>query len=344
VDSTHLLQEIVRKIFRNKTLVIVVGITLAILLFVKAKVTKAEYTSRATVFPLTNPTDNGLTSSTLSSLLGTGSSDKSFSSEASINIIELASSRNVREAVAGARIPEFGNKMVAELIVDEENDKKPFFLKKIQLPDDSVGRVVLGGEFLMTDISAKINKNDVLELNFTSTDPALVTPISNILISKISQFYINLRIEKATADYNFTIKKIDSLQKVVDSLDTKAVSLSNTTLFTPTDRLQYTLPKENLSDEKLRAGNERDININNREEALWRLQKITPIVATLDKPNPPFDIQKPSSILYAIIGFIIGCILAIIFLIAGLLYRFAKSEIHKTIFGDETHPTQEVTK
>jgi hypothetical protein len=344
VDSTQLLQEIVRKISRNKTLIIVVGITLALLLFIKAKTTKAEYTSKATVFPLTNPSDNELTTSTLSSLLGTNSADKSFSSEASINIIELALSRNVREAVAGERIPEFGNKMVAELITNEENNNKPFFLKKIQLPDDSIGRVILAGRLLTANINAKINKNDVLELNFTSTDSALVTPISNILISKISQFYINLRIAKATADYNFTVKKIDSLQKVVDSLDNTAVSLSNRTLFTPSDRLQYSLPKDNLSGEKLRVSNERDANINNREEALWRLQKVTPIVATLDKPNPPFDVQKPSSIIYGIAGFIIGCILAIIFLVAGLLYKFAKSEIHKAIFGDATPQTQQGSK
>jgi hypothetical protein len=324
-------------------LIIIVAVIIAGLFFAVAKNTSAQYTSKATVFPLTNSSDNSLAGGALSSLLGGADASKSFSSEASINIIELALSRNVREAVAGARIPEKGNKMVGELLMQEANNNKSFFSKKINLPVDSTSQIVFGGKLLMPLISAKINKNDVLELYFTNTDTSLVRLVSQILIDKISQFYIDLKIEKATADYNFTVLKIDSIQKVLDSLDSKAIHLQNTTLFTPSGLLQYDLPKENLGDEKLRVGRERDISINNREEALWRLQKVTPIIAVLDKPNPPYDSQKPSSILYGIIGFIIGCALMVFIVIAGLLYRFAKIEIKKNIFNTEDKSTGTTT-
>jgi hypothetical protein len=339
VNSTYLLREILRKISRKKALIIITGFILAVLLFFIARSIKTEYTSKATVFPLTNPSDNALSTSSLSSLLGVSDAPKSFSSDASINIIELALSRNVRESVAAERLPEYGNKMIAELVIQEENSKKPFFSKKIKLPDDSAACVILGGELLMPAINAKMNKNGVLELYFTSSDFGLVKPVSDILVSKISQFYINLRIEKATEDYNFIVKKIDSVQNVLDHLDAKAIQLSNTTVFTPVDRLEYSIPKDNLSDEKLRVAHERDININNREEALWRLQKVTPIIATLDKPNPPFDTEKPSSIIYAIIGFIVGCFIATIIAISGLLYKYVKAEIYKTVFGDAAQST-----
>lgn len=335
MNSTFLLQAIVRKISRYKLLIIITGLVLAGVLFFIARRSKTEYTSKATIFPLTNPSDNSLASGALSSLLGGGESSKSFSSEASINIIELALSRNVRETLAGTRIPVKGYKTVAQLMVEEQNKGRSFLSKEIEFPADSVEQVVIGSRLLLPNIMAKINKNDVLELNFTSTDASLVTPISKALIAVISQFYINLRIAKAQADYNFTLGKIDSLQSVINDLDSKAIQMQNRTQFTSGERLEYAIPRDNLGEEKLRIGRERDININNREEALWRLQKITPIIATLDQPTPPFDIEKPSSILYGIIGFIVGCLMAIFFAIAGLLYRFAKAEAHKTVFGTE---------
>jgi hypothetical protein len=335
VNTTYLLREILQRVIKFKILIIVVALIVAGLFFMVAKKTSPEYTSKATVFPLTNSSDNSLAGGALSSLLGGADATKNFSPEASINIIELALSRNVREAVAAARIPAKGNKTVAELLIEEANNNKSFLSKQINVPADSTSLAVIGGKILMPLISAKINKNGVLELYFTNTDTSLVRLVSLTLIDKISQFYIDLKIEKATADYNFTILKIDSVQKVLNSLDAQAVHMQSTTLFTPSGLLQYDLPKENLSDEKLRVARERDISINNREEALWRLQKVTPIIAVLDKPNPPYDFQKPSSVLYGMIGFIIGFVVMVFIVIAGLLYRFAKNEIKKNVFGDE---------
>jgi uncharacterized protein involved in exopolysaccharide biosynthesis len=73
--------------------------------------------------------------------------------------------------------------------------------------------------------------------------------------------------------------------------------------------------------------------INNRDEALWHLQKVTPIISVLDKPTAPFDVVKPSKILYFLIGFIVGSLLTAFILLSGLLYRFAKIELHKAVFG-----------
>ena len=336
MNSKHLLQDIVRKLLGHKILIIIAGVILAALFFLKAKTTKPEYTSKATVFPLSNPSDNAISTSTLSALLGESDATKNFSSEASLNIIELALSRNVRECVAVQRVPEYKNKTVSELLVQEYNDNHSFFSKKVEWPADSISQAVIGGKILMPEIAAKINKNGVLEVNYTNTDTALVRLISNILISQISQFYITLRTEKATEDYNFVVNKIDSLNAIIAQFDTKQIQMDNTTLFTPGGKLQYEIPKENLNDAKLMVSRERDANINNREDALWRLQKATPIVATLDKPNPPYDMSKPSSIVYAIIGFIVGCLLMAFILIVKPLYTFVKAEVHKAVFSEET--------
>jgi len=55
---------------------------------------------------------------------------------------------------------------------------------------------------------------------------------------------------------------------------------------------------------------QRDISLNNQEEALWRLQKLTPIISVLDKPTEPFTQNKTSAVMYLLIGFIAGSIIA----------------------------------
>ncbi|MFZ4057908.1 MAG: Wzz/FepE/Etk N-terminal domain-containing protein [Ferruginibacter sp.] len=338
MNTQELIRAVFSKIARYKILVLVTGLAFAVLLYFYSKTKQPVYTAKATVFPLTNASDNALSNSTLSGILGLGDAPKSFSSEATINIIELTLSRNVRENVAMSRLPKFNNKRIVELLVEDINAHTSFLSSKINMPSDSTQMSILGGEILKPLINAKMSKNGVLELFFSNTRKDFVTPISYAFIDQISQFYIDLKIKKALADYQFTLNKIDSLQDVVDGVDRRAISMQNSTLFTPTNRLEYNLPKENLSQDKIRVIRQRDISMNNREEAIWRLQKVTPIISVLDKPTEPFTVAKPSSLLYIITGMIVGCILAAGFLVFGLIYRFVKAEAVKSVFGETASP------
>lgn len=332
--TTHdLIRNIFLKTGRYKILIITGGVIFAALFFLYAMSKKPIYTSRASVFPLTSSNDNSASASALSSILGISDAPKSFSQEASINIVELALSRNTREAVAMERLPEFGNKTIAELLIERNNKTRALFETEIDMPSNQPALAALGGTLLKSGIAAKINKNGILEINFSNRNKELVAPISYVFIDKLSEFYKDLKIKKAKLDYDFTIKKIDSLDKVLDSMDKRAIYMSNTTLFVPSEKIEYSIPKENLSDQKDWVARQRDASANNREEALWRLQKITPIIATLDKPDPPFEVKKTSSVLFAVIGLIVGMVLIIMFLISGLLFRFVKAEIFKAIFG-----------
>jgi uncharacterized protein involved in exopolysaccharide biosynthesis len=247
--------------------------------------------------------------------------------------VELAQSRNTREAVALQRLPDFGNKTIAALLIENFNDTRSLFEPAIQMPTDSISLAATGGNLLKAGFSARINKNGILEINFSSKDMKLVAPVSYQFIEKISEFYKELKMKKAKLDYDFTLRKIDSLEKVLNVYDKKAVQMSNTTLFVSPEKIEYQIPKENLVNEKDRVMRQRDASANNREEALWRLQKVTPIIAILDKPDPPYDIKKPSALLYAVIGFILGIIIAACLVISGNLYRYAKAEAKKAIFG-----------
>ena len=334
MNSTDLIRQIFSRIQKYKVVVLVTGILFALLMFFYARDKRTTYTAKATVFPLTSPTDNAISNSMLSGILGLGDAPKSFSNEATINIIELALSRSIREAVAMTRLPKFENKTVAELLIKDINEHQTFLSKEVTVPADSLSLAIKAGEILKPNINAKMSKNGVLELYYTGTREDLMTPVSNVLVEKLSKFYIDLKRQKALDDYNFTLDKIDSLQRMINRVDREAVGLQKQTMFTPVELLQYAIPKENVSSEKTRILRQRDMYINNRDEAVWRLQKVTPIISVLDKPTAPFDVVTQPIILMLIVGFILGFFLGTLALISGLLYKFAKDEIYKSIFGN----------
>ncbi len=321
------------RLSKLKFLILGVGVLVALCCFIYVKTLPKLYSSKATVFPLNASNDNAGAASALSSLLGLAETPKSFIQEASINIVDLALSRNTREAVALELIPALGNKSVAVLVIEEYNNRKPFFKSSINIPESKEMLAAVGANLLKDNFFAKINKNGILEINYSTTNEALVGPVSYIFVDKISEFYKELKIKKAKRDYDFMCEKVDSLELVLASYDKSAVGMANTTLFVAPDKLQYQLPKQNLSNEKSRVMRQRDMSAENREEALWRLQKETPIIAMLDKPDAPYDTFKPSAILYAAIGFMISVVLIVIILIFIPTYRFIKSEIRAAVFN-----------
>ena len=333
MNSTELVRQIFSRIKKFKAVILVAGIIFAGLMFFYTRDKRTTYTAKATVFPLTSPTDNAISNSMLSGILGLGDAPKSFSNEATINIIELALSRSIREAVAITRLPKFDNKSIGELVMQDINDHKSFLAKETSIPADSISLSIKAGEILKPNINAKMSKNGVLELYYTGTKEELMTPVTNVFIEKLSKFYIDLKRQKALDDYNFTLDKIDSLQRMINRVDREAIGMQKQTMFTPAELLQYAIPKENVSSEKARILRQRDMYINNRDEAVWRLQKVTPIISVLDKPNAPFDIVRQPVILMMLVGFITGCFIGALALISGLLYKFGKGEMYKSIFG-----------
>jgi uncharacterized protein involved in exopolysaccharide biosynthesis len=334
VTSRELIQKIYLRVGRFKFLLILVGIIAAVALFFYAKSLPVKYNTRASVFALTASNENNAAGSAISQFLGGGESAKSFSNEASINIVELATSRNTREAVAMLRLPQFNNKRIAELLIDNFNSNKKFYAPVLKTPGDTVLLAAVGGDLLNEGFTAKTLKSGILELTYTNTNPDLLSPVTYAMIDKISQFFIDLKIKKAKRDYDFTLKKIDSLQAVLDTYDRKAIVMANTTRFVPKDKIEYSIPKENLINAKERGIRQRDALTNNKEEALWRLQKATPIISILDKPERPFSTIKSSSALYAILGFVLGSMAVVFLLIAPLLYKYIEFEANKAVFGE----------
>lgn len=334
MNTKELTRKIIFRVAKFKWLVFVGALIFAAILFFYAKTIPPVFTAKTTVFPLTASNESPATSA-ITTLLGGGDAPKSFSQDASINIVELALSRNTMNAVVLKRLPELDNKLIAELLIESHNKTRKRFEPAIEIPRDTASLKAIGSALLQKNYTAKVLKSGIFEVTFSNANESLLSPVSYQLIDKISQFYIDMKIKKAKRDYDFTFKKVDSLQQILDVYDRRAIRMNNTTLFVPNSKIEYSIPKENLVANKERVMRQRDASANNKEEALWRLQKATPIIATLDKPEPPFDVTRPSASMFAIVGLMLGAFLSTLVIIGPLIARYAKAEANKAIFGDE---------
>ncbi len=313
-------------------IIITVAIISALTLILYALQKPVTYTSRSSVFPLTSGNDNSASSSTLSALLGSETT-KSFSDDASINIIELAQSRTTREEVASIRDSSKGNKTIAELLVDDINNHRGWFEEKVTMPTNQYALITWAGEVLRDGLNASVNKNNMLILSYTGRSPDLVRTISYGFINKISLFYIQLKQEKARRDFEFATSKVDSLRSVMNTKDNQLIAIDKRTLFTNTAKLEYRVPTENLLADKQMIRQQYAQAVANQQNAAYKLQKATPLIKVLDRPEPPYDVENKSAVLYGLIGFFAGLILTSLFFVSGLILKFMREEINKALFG-----------
>lgn len=314
-----------------KFLILIGGVLVGILMFFYAKSKPAIYSVKSTIFPLTPVSDKNSATSKISELLGGGGGTKSITEEATVNIEEVGRSKKTREAVVLEHLTEFQNLTIAEILINEANKHKSFFEVDIKKPITQEELALLGSSIIKDMYILKFNKNSLLEITFSNYNEKLIPPISYVLIDKISQFYKELKIEKAKLDLDFASNKLDSLESVIKEIDAKRIKMNSTTLFIPNGRLKYIIPKDNLENIKIQTVLQRDYASANKDDAVYRLDKITPIIQILDKPTPPFDVIQVSKKVYAIAGFVIGCILFSILFVIGIIIKFTNNQVKDTL-------------
>lgn len=332
MSTQELTTAIYYRLKKARVVVIVATVLGGVALVLYAKQKPITYTATASVFPLTSGNDNNATSSTLSALLGTESS-KSFTDDASINIIELAQSRTTREEVASIRDSATGNKIIAELLLEDINSHRGLFEEKVDTPPNHYALITWAGQTLKDGLTATVNKNNMLILTYTGRSPDLVRAISYGFINKISLFYIQLKQEKARRDFEFATGKVDSLRDIMNAKDHQLIDIDKRTLFTNTSKLEYRVPTENLIADKQMIRQQYAQAVANQQNAAYKLQKATPVIKVLDKPEPPYDIENKSAILYGAIGIFAGFILSSLFFVSGIIARYTREEVSKAIFG-----------
>lgn len=343
MNNIELVKQLIRRLKKYGWIIIVIAVIFGGFFFYMAKQSVMLFTSTATVFPLSS-SNNTTTSSAISNLLGLTDAPKSFTEDASINIVELANSRRTREAVAMEKIPSMKNKTISELLI-EENNKYTGFMQNdfIETPMDSLRQINIASNLLKGAFSAKINKNGILELHFSNSNQKLVREVSYVYIEKLSTFYIDLKKKKAQIDYEFSVKKADSLLQILNALDKRAVALDESTFFTNDELKRYSLPKVNLAQDKATVQSQYYYAVNNRESAAYRLQKETPIIEPLDRPEPPYDPIKKSKIIYTIIGMILGGFLGVLAVSWKVINKYLSDELSKAI-EKASKPKEEIPR
>ena len=331
MNSIELIKQLLNRLKKYSWLIAIIAAVYGGFFYYMATQSVLMYTAKSTVFPL-NGTSETNPGSTISSLLGLGEGTKSFTGDASINIVELANSRRTREAVAMVRIPSMRNKTVSELMIEENNRYTGFMQNAlINPPKDSLSQINIASNLLKGAFAAKINKTGILELYLTNSSPDLVREVSYIYIDKLSEFYIDLKKKKAQIDFEFAVKKADSLLLVLNRLDKRAIALDESTFFTNESLKKYNLPKINLAQDKATVQSQYYYAVNNRESAAYRLQKETPIIEPLDKPEPPFDTIQKSAFTYVAIGFFLGLVIGILLVSWKVINKYMADELNKAI-------------
>lgn len=342
MNNFELIQQLLKRLKKFSWLIALIALAFGGLFFYMARQSLVLFTSTATVFPLNSTQDNSVSSSAISSILGLSDAPKSFTADASINIVELATSRRTREAVAMSRIPSMGNKTVSELLIEEYNKHTGFMQNEpIPVPLDSLAMINTASNILKGGFSARIGKNGILELHFTNTSQKIVREVSYIYIDKLAAFYIDLKKKKAQIDFEFAKMKVDSLAKVLAALDNRAIQLDESTFFTNEQLKRYSIPKVNLEQDKATVQSQYYYAVNNRESAAYRLQKETPIIEPLDRPEPPYDVQQKSKMMYTAIGLILGGLIGIVLVSIKIINKYISAELNKAIEKAATKSKQQ---
>ena len=139
MNNIELLKQLVKRLKKFSWLIAVIALLFGGLFFYMARQSVVQWSSKATVFPL-SASNTSSTGSAISNLLGLTDAPKSFTEDASINIVELANSRRTREAVAMERIPSMKNKTISELLIEENNRYTGFMQnEKIDTPPRQPG-------------------------------------------------------------------------------------------------------------------------------------------------------------------------------------------------------------
>ncbi len=199
--------------------------------------------------------------------------------------------------------------------------------------------IIWGGKVLESGITATINKNNSFVLTYTGRSEPLVKAISYGIIDKISKFYIDLKIDKARTDFAFATKKVDSLKRMMNAKDHIMIARDKKSLFTATDKLEYRMPYENMLADKQMLRSQYAQAVANQQGAAYRLQKATPIIRVLDSPDPPYDKDSNSPVIFGVIGLIAGMFITSIIMVSGLIYKYGKHEANRALYGESATTT-----
>lgn len=331
--GTHrVILEILSLIKKKWLLLVSGGIFFSLILIIYALTSPPTYTSNSIIFPLSAGNNTTSNRSAISALITGGDIGKGFTNDNSVNIVELAQSRTIRQEVARTVIPEKQNRTIAQLVLEAYNNHRGILEKKIDLKPDDPALINWAISIFSLNLDAQITRTNSFQLRYTGRTAEIVKLVSYEFIDKISRFYIELKREKAKKDYEFATSTVDSLKIQIAGKDNRLIRMDDRTMFTNTSRLQYRVPAENVLAEKNLLQGLYTNAITSQQNAAYTLQQATPIIKVLDNPDPPYKVLKKSPLVFGFIGLFAGLFIILSLLVSPILFRYARSEFYRTLY------------
>jgi len=197
---------------------------------------------------------------------------------------------------------------------DKKINKNINFNSKLTRLEDSLLQIITN---LIIDKDLRIGRLDkkvsIYELNMTSRDEKFSFLFSNYLLYNTTDFYINIKVGNIKSNIERLEKRADSLLEILDKKTYKAAEANSQLL-----NINKALPKlpsnaEIISRNKNIQAAVYTSLIQNLELNKTTLLQQTPVFQTLDKPEFPLNINKPSKLLYLFTGLLIGFSISLFF-------------------------------
>jgi len=312
----------------------------ALLLAIWAWLTPTVYTATASFHP--DERDGfsvGALGDPISMILGGG---RAAGGAEAAQMMEVLQSRHLSELVAADTVLfDEQPQLLADLILQHlptswspsqlANWVQSWFRKK-KIPTRKQ-KVIAAGRHLRKNLQVEINDNGFIIMQMPFYDAELLQIICDKYIEKLKVYYRAQQTAKAEANLSFFTHRADSVRNELEKVKNQlAVYLERSNLSVSA---QSQLKQQELTLSITWLSEMYKSLILSKEQALAQLQKDTPVIQVLDKPEPPFHTDAPSVVLQAIVGAVLGALLYALYLLRKPLLADIRFIIRESLKEEE---------
>jgi uncharacterized membrane protein len=263
------------------------------------------------------------------------------------NVLEMYKSRTIIENTLLSEIDYNGKK---ELIVDRyinfnglrhkwaenPNLKDLTFSNnavRSRLQDSVLGEIVknISSNYLIVEKLDK--KPSIIKVRVEAPNEFFAKAFNDNIVKNVNDFYINTKTQKSLENVIILQQKVDSVKSVLNNNIFSAAAIADATPnLNPTRQAQRVAPMQRSQFSAEANKNILIELVKNLELSKITLRKETPLIQVLDIPVYPLEATKFSTVKGAVIGGVLGLIVACLYLI---FRRIVKSNLSSVVIDEK---------
>ncbi len=325
--TLQLLTDIFSKLKRNSIFIIIAGALIAALPTYFAAKKKPIFKSYSKIFPLV--AEGGDAFGSLKASIGIGGGGNSLSKYYNVN--ELVNSRKLARQIVTYPSKNTGHKKLYDWIIEDYNNQISWPEKKYDISKmpDSIERIIVASDILKNNTVITTQKTEFTSIECLSANENLSLRMNECILASISDFYISSKTEKARTDLYRIGELRDSLRGALNEIERAIAGFGDNSKFIVKE--VAALPKMKLIRLQEEITEQYATTTMAYQNANFKLLSESPIFQVLDKPVSPVETIKESWKKKFALFFILGSLLACLFVIRKNIFSFLKNEM----FGAE---------